>query len=170
MQSLLIIIIVIGTGCSAELPYSVIKIQRDSYISELINNEAHENEINVKTVSIDFNYNFTVNGGYFDQNNKPLGYLKINTIEIQEKVSKSLSGMLVFNKSGNIDILWAKTVKVADWDNIIQNGPFIIDPGGKNGIASNDEKIANRLCIGKYSNGDIALIYSRKITLGLGNK
>ncbi len=151
------------SAVSAEVPYIKIRIPNDTYTIAIIDNELLDLEQNVKSLSTKFDY--VINGGYYDRKDSPSGYLKLSGHEISSRKSATLGGMLAFNNAGNMNLLWSKDLDVKQWDNVLQNGPFLVDPGGKNGIRSDQGHTAKRTCIGRYTNGDALLVFAKNSTL-----
>jgi hypothetical protein len=146
-----------------ETGYIKYDLRSGSYVAELVPNIGLNANITVKSLSDRFDV--VINGGYYDSANKPSGVLKVAGVVVESNISNKLSGSLIFNKHGNIDLALMNSVKMPDWDNVLQNGPFIVDPGGGLGIRSNDGKIADRVCLAVYENGDCAIIYAKDMSL-----
>ncbi len=158
-----ILVIAMNGIVAAEEEYIKVVLANATYDIEIIENTELKPGSNVKSMAT--KYQIIINGGYYNEEKNPAGYLKISKKEINANINKKLSGAVVCNNEGNIEIVTTNDLKTEKWDNILQSGPFLIDPGGKMGIKIDDGKIANRTCIGKYKNGDIIIIHSTKNTL-----
>ncbi len=146
-----------------ELPYTKIVLAPGTYSVELIQNSSLDETMRVRSLSI--GYAWVINGGYYDAEQRPSGYLKIAGTVIQSTIASNLSGLLVFNDPSDLQLCVAHHTDPDAWTNVLQNGPCLVDPGGRIGIRKSDGKQANRTCIGKRRNGDILLMYSSRISL-----
>lgn len=104
-----------------------------------------------------------INGGYFDNDFKPIGHLRIDDVHLGETTDR-LSGMLTIDDDRKIILLPVKEAKI-EHPFAMQSGPFIIDPGGKMGIRSDDFKEAKRTVMATTESGDVLLIMTSPISL-----
>ena len=109
-------------------------------------------------------YSLMINGGYFDADFYPVGYCKINGVIVNKTKVKKLSGFIAINSSGSISILTRKD-NLSKYSNIIQSGPFVIDPGGGIGIKSRSGHKAKRTLIGMTKNKSLVIIVTKPILL-----
>ena len=108
-----------------------------------------------------------INGGYFDASFQPVGLIVKDGQTISE-ISKqpALSGVLALFE-GNSVLLIPRSSYLPDnaIRSAIQAGPFLVDPGGKPGIRSDDLKKAKRTAIGQTTAGEIVFISTTPCTL-----
>ncbi len=108
-----------------------------------------------------------INGGYFDASFQPVG-LVVKDGQTVSEISKqpALSGVFVIDKDGGVQLIPRDSYRPDDSiKSAIQAGPFIVDPGGKAGIKSNDLKKAKRTAIGQTRSGEIVFISTTPCTL-----
>ncbi|MFK7788348.1 MAG: phosphodiester glycosidase family protein [Phycisphaeraceae bacterium] len=108
-----------------------------------------------------------INGGYFDASFQPVG-LVVKDIETISEMSNqpALSGVLaVFDSKSVLLIPRSSYLPDNGIRSAIQAGPFLVDPGGKQGIRSDDLKKAKRTAIGQTISGDIVFISTTPCTL-----
>lgn len=108
-----------------------------------------------------------INGGYFTHDFQPVGLVIRDGIEEAALSNENtLSGIIVVDESRRIDV-----ISIKNWSGdkqflcAIQAGPFLIDPGGKPGIYSDDFKRAKRTAVGKTSDGQIVFLSTTPCTL-----
>ena len=106
-----------------------------------------------------------VNGGYFDGLFRPVGYCQIAGVVLSGQDSDKLSGYLVISKAGELDFLWKERPDVDAGYDVLQAGPYVIDPGGKIGIHSRAGTAAKRTLIGKKQDGSILVITTTPVFL-----
>lgn len=109
-------------------------------------------------------YSIMINGGYFTPDFKPLGLFKINGNFINSRKPKKLSGFVAMDRSGGISILTQKD-DLSSYPSILQTGPYVIDPGSRIGIRSNDGKISRRTLIGKTIGSELVIIVTNPVSL-----
>lgn len=109
-------------------------------------------------------YEIIINGGYFESDFSPTGFYKINGRIIGPEPSNKLSGYLVIDIKGKLTLLTIND-DISAYPNVLQSGPFIIDPGGKIGIRSENGKQAPRTAIGQTRNGDIVIVVTGPLSL-----
>ena len=109
-------------------------------------------------------YQLMLNGGYFNQDFSPTGFCKIDGQQLNGKKSEKLSGFVVLDKAGTVSLL-GRDADVSGYPNVIQNGPFVIDPGGRPGIRRDDGKSAERTLIGKTKDKRLVIVVTQPITL-----
>lgn len=108
-----------------------------------------------------------INGGYFDASLQPVG-LVIKDGQTLSGVSQqaALSGVLaIVDQKDMLLIPRSSYRKDSMIQSAIQAGPFIIEPGGKRGIHSEDLKKAERTAIGKTVSGRVVFISTTPCTL-----
>ena len=105
-----------------------------------------------------------VNGGFFDENFKPVGYYKVDGKVLNPHKSTSQSGYVCIDANGDLSIHF-KDVDPEKYVSVFQSGPLLIDPGGKPGIRNDDGKVADRTCIVQLSDGAFVLLFHAQTTL-----
>ena len=83
-----------------------------------------------------------INGGFFEIDSEdrisPSGVLILDGQEIHPYVASAGSGVLIW-RDGTLRLDWSSRQRsYAKAESAVQSGPFVVDPGGKNGIYSND--------------------------------
>lgn len=108
-----------------------------------------------------------INGGYFDATGQPVGLvIRDGAMQSALSLQPSLSGVLTIDRDGDVRLIRSdayiedETIKSA-----IQAGPFLVDPGGTQGIMSDDLKTAKRTAIGITMTGEIVFISASPCTL-----
>ena len=109
-------------------------------------------------------HSFIVNGGYFDENLNPIGYFQVDGNVLSSTEDPSLSGFITITAEGELSLHWKKIPEQAYRD-IVQAGPYIIDPGGRIGIHSRSGKAAKRTVIGQCEDGRILVLTTTEIDL-----
>jgi uncharacterized protein YigE (DUF2233 family) len=109
-------------------------------------------------------YSIMINGGYFTPDFQPLGLFKINGNFINKRKPKKLSGFVAMDREGGISILTHNN-NISSYPSILQTGPYVIDPGSRIGIRSNDGKISRRTLIGKTTGNELVIIVTSPVTL-----
>lgn len=110
------------------------------------------------------NYELMINGGYYEADFSPTGKCRINGKNIHRKRADKLSGYVVVDKAGRLDLLHRED-DVSAYPNVIQAGPYLIDPGGGMGIRANNGSAARRTLIGKTTDGRLLIMVTKPITL-----
>ena len=137
---------------------------------QLINNDDPNLSIRVKDISAKTGALLVVNGGFYNPDFSPTGYLKINHKVISSVNSKGFSGYIAISQKGELDIFFKK-LPDKSYPTIFQSGPFLVDPGGQHGIRTPDERKANRSAIIRHKSGKYTFILVKNITLyELANK
>ncbi|MEO0475760.1 MAG: phosphodiester glycosidase family protein [Planctomycetota bacterium] len=108
-----------------------------------------------------------VNGGYFDASFQPVGLVVKDGQTISEMSNQpALSGVLaVFDSNDLLLIPRSKYRADSLIRSAIQAGPFIVDPGGKMGIRSDDLKRAKRTAVGQTNADEVVFISTTACTL-----
>lgn len=109
-------------------------------------------------------YSFIINGGYFDGNLKPVGFCKIDGEVLSLETLSKLSGFVTTTKTGKIDLHW-KTLPAGEFRDVVQSGPFVIDPGGEVGIRTRTGKPAKRTLIGVSSDQKVLILTTSEVYL-----
>ena len=109
-------------------------------------------------------YSIIINGGYFTPEFQPLGLFKIDGKFINKRKPKKLSGFVAIDKKGVVSIL-THSDDLSPYHSILQSGPYVIDPGSKIGIRSNDGEISRRTLIGKTTGNEIMIIITSPVSL-----
>ncbi|MEO0509408.1 MAG: phosphodiester glycosidase family protein [Verrucomicrobiota bacterium] len=123
--------------------------KKKSFVTDLYSEEDHS---------------FIVNGGYFDGNLNPVGLFRINGVDISNTKDPRLSGFVTITEEGELELHW-KRIPEIEYDDIVQSGPFVIDPGGKIGIRSRSGKEAKRTIIGRTKNNRTLVITTNEVYL-----
>ncbi len=105
-----------------------------------------------------------INGGYFDANFHPDGYCKIDGQVVSAQVNPKLSGYVVISPEGALDLL-EKNASIEGYRDVMQSGPFIIDPGGKVGIYSPSGDANKRTVIAKENDGTLLILTTSGVRL-----
>ena len=104
------------------------------------------------------------NGGYFDGNLNPVGYCRIANTDLSTEVAPRLSGYLTTSEEGVMELHW-KRIPEGSYRDIIQSGPFIIDPGGKIGIHTRTGSPAQRTVVCQTTDGRILILTTTEVYL-----
>jgi exopolysaccharide biosynthesis protein len=108
---------------------------------------------------------FIINGGYFDGMFRPVGYCQVGGVVLSAGDAPRLSGYVTISKEGKLDLLWKERPEGAAVRDILQAGPYVIDPGGVVGIHSNTGTAAKRTLIAKKQDGSILIITTTAVFL-----
>ena len=79
-------------------------------------------------------------------------------------ISPSLSGFIAIDASGRLSLLTA-TDDLKPFPSVLQNGPYLIDPGGEVGIHSRAGKRAARTAIGRTVDDTLVILVTEPIEL-----
>ncbi|MGI9415216.1 MAG: TIR domain-containing protein [Hyphomicrobiales bacterium] len=112
----------------------------------------------------------TVAGGFYETDAKyrlsPAGMLVVDGLVLNGFVEGAGSG-LILAKDGTVGIDWARAhADDPDLWSAIQAGPMVVDPGGINGINSNDYNRLSRLAVG-LADGHVIFVAVRSEQEGL---
>lgn len=107
---------------------------------------------------------FIINGGYFDGNLNPVGYCRINGEDLSTVKDPRLSGFITITEQGKLTLHW-KEIPEKEFRDILQAGPFIIDPGGSIGIYTRSGKETKRTVIGQTDDGRILIMTTTEVYL-----
>jgi len=105
----------------------------------------------------------SVNGGYFHESGDAVGLVVTNGKKRSEWKKDGGSGVLaVFGKLVRLD--WARKIKDADSlpDFALQNGPLLIEPGGKFGMMHRRDKYHPRTVVVTDESGKLLIAVTRK--------
>ena len=106
-----------------------------------------------------------INAGYFDDNFAPVGFLRIDGRDTGTLLAQPpLSGLVVIDSGGAVDIVDRDLAALSSAASAFQTGPFLIEPGGGDGIHANDEKSAERTVLA-LSGTDVFVIVTTPVTL-----
>lgn len=105
-----------------------------------------------------------INGGYFNADFSPTGFCKIRGRLINEAKLKKLSGFVVLDKVGAMSLL-DKSDDISSYPDVIQTGPYVIDPGGSIGIRANDGTRAECTLIGRTKDNRLLILITKPINL-----
>lgn len=108
-------------------------------------------------------YMLMVNGGYFDGNQNPIGYCKIGEVVHSGKDSPKLSGYVVLDTQGRLNLTYKQLPE--DAHSVLQCGPYVIDPGGKLGIHSRTGSPAKRTLVGMKADGSVLILSTSEVYL-----
>jgi Phosphodiester glycosidase len=95
-------------------------------------------------------YIVALNGGYFEPDLRPSGLLIDQGREVQARSGGS--GVLVL-ENGQAKLLRLHDLKPSPSASVLQAWPFLIEPGGDDGIHRDDEKRSRRSAIGLDAQG-----------------
>lgn len=110
------------------------------------------------------NYVLMINGGYFNADFTPTGLCRIGGRTLSAKQSDRLSGFVALDESGQVH-LFRRDDDVSEYPDVIQCGPYVIDPGGGIGIHKNDGVRAERTLIGMTEDGRLIILVTKPVTL-----
>lgn len=112
----------------------------------------------------------TVAGGFYQTDAKyrlsPAGMLVVDGLILNGYIAGAGSGMIL-TKDGSVTIEWARAhADDPDLWSAIQAGPMVVDPGGVNGINTNDYNRLSRLAVG-LADGHVIFVAVRSEQEGL---
>lgn len=107
---------------------------------------------------------FVSNAGYFDGNLNPVGYCRIDGKNISDSKAANLSGFLTIAADGRLALHWKKLPE-KKYRDILQAGPFIVDPGGKIGIITRSGNEARRTVVGITDDKKILIMTTSEVYL-----
>ena len=107
---------------------------------------------------------FIVNAGYFDGNLNPVGYCRVDGKNISTTRTPKLSGFITITERGELSLHW-KEIPEREYRDVLQAGPFIIDPDGTIGIHTRSGKEAKRTVIGQTEDGRILVLTTTEVYL-----
>jgi hypothetical protein len=84
-----------------------------------------------------------INGGYFTEDYRPDGLLELAGV-VQQPLRSGLSGVVGSAVDDAPVVLPAAGIDTAKLRDALQSGPFLVDPGGANGIRRDDGQRARR--------------------------
>lgn len=136
-------------GTFNDINYAHIKIDPSRFSFEVLNREEAGKIMFQKPL-------FLVNGGYVETGEKPCGLLISQGKELSPfSKNNKFSAVFVVN-NGKASIIRSKDLKLAEYTAFaLQNGPFIIDPGGRPGIKPNATDEAERTLLALDKKGMI---------------
>jgi hypothetical protein len=108
---------------------------------------------------------FIINGGYFDGLFRPVGYCQVGGVVLSTEDASALSGYVVIPDAGKLDLLWKQRPEADAARDILQAGPYVIDPGGKVGIRSRTGTAAKRSLVAMKKDGSILIITTSPVFL-----
>ncbi|MEM9347384.1 MAG: phosphodiester glycosidase family protein [Planctomycetota bacterium] len=108
-----------------------------------------------------------INGSYFDSSFQPVGLVVMDGQTVSKMSPQpALSGVLAITDNHELVLIPRSKYRSESYiQNAIQAGPFIVDPGGKMGIRSDDLKTAKRTAVGQSISGEIVFISTTECTL-----
>jgi hypothetical protein len=86
-----------------------------------------------------------INGGYFEPDLRPSGLLIVDGRQVQ--VESGRHGALLL-QNGHADIVPLRDLRASPTASALQAWPFLIEPGGADGIRSDDHKTSRRSAFG----------------------
>jgi len=107
---------------------------------------------------------FIVNAGYFDGNLKPIGYFRVDGKNVSATRNPKLSGFITITEEGELSLHWKK-IPEREFRDVLQAGPFIIDPGGTIGIHTRSGKEAKRTVIGQTEDERLLVLTTTEVYL-----
>lgn len=108
-----------------------------------------EKSTSLKDLQAKYNPILVINGGYFQENFLPSGLLKINK-KVLSKLNKSGSSGILAIKDTEVNIFHKKEIDNYrnNYDELMQNGPLLVEDNGKMGIYNDDHEYGARTVIG----------------------
>jgi len=172
MKHILILLLLLSSFAHAERSYVIEKGNLKIHVIEFLKSEnsgfgfidGKKKKSYVADVYSEEEHSFIVNGGYFDGNLNPVGVCRIDGVDISRTKDSKLSGFFTITEEGELELHW-KRIPDIEYDDIVQSGPFIIDPGGKIGIRSRSGKEAKRTIIGQTKDDRVLVITTNEVYL-----
>ena len=98
-----------------------------------------------------------INGGFYNVDRQPLGYLLVDGIEISSsRKSPLMNGFVWLSKQGGLGI--TQELPLAELEFALQNGPLIILSGQPLEFEIQNDKRSRRSVIGTLSNGNLVFL------------
>jgi uncharacterized protein YigE (DUF2233 family) len=112
---------------------------------QLIDNYSSQNSF--ATIISDYNCVNAINGGFYDTNNLPLGWINVQGKQISHRIKSSLvNGFIYEEKSGKIGIEYEWPGNQVGWG--LQTGPILISKGHSVDLKLRSDKPARRsVCV-----------------------
>lgn len=130
----------------------------------LLDNPSRTDHKTVTTAFREPDAECAINGGFFDENFRAVGYYKVDGEVISSHPSPGLSGWVCIDMDGRLSIHF-KEADPDQYESVFQCGPMLVDPGGKPGIRSDDGKVADRSAILQLKDGSFVFLYHGETTL-----
>lgn len=119
----------------------------------------------VKDLVAENNCKAGINGGFYDENNLPLGWLFWGGNLVQKPRNSDLfNGSVWQDMKGKINIGYADVPKDVTWG--FQTGPRLIEQGKKVSLNLESDKAARRSVLGVSTEGKVSLVSVPDIYLG----
>lgn len=116
-----------------------------------------------------FNPLVIINGSFFDEQFNAVGLLKIDN-KVVRKINKVGSSGILAIKNDSVKIFHKKEIGKYEneYNELMQNGPILVDSLGKSGIYSNDQVYSLRtaICINK-ENSPILIVTDKNASMSL---
>jgi uncharacterized protein YigE (DUF2233 family) len=164
-HGLLALILIFSAASRAAAEPQVIAVALDeSYRFQLVDNPSRTDQMTVQKVFRERHAVCVVNGGFFDENFKAVGYYKVDGEVLNPHKSRSQSGYVCIDQDGDLSIHF-KDVDPSEYVSVFQSGPLLVDPGGKLGIRNDDGKVADRSAIVQLGDGSFVFLFHPQTTL-----
>jgi uncharacterized protein YigE (DUF2233 family) len=131
---------------------------------EFVSSNREKNQFYASDFYSEVAHTFIINGGYFDGNIKPVGFCQIDGELLSAEPSEKLSGYVTTTESGELSLHW-KAVPEGAYRDVVQSGPFVIDPGGKIGIRTRTGKPAKRTLLGMNPEEKVFILATSEVHL-----
>ena len=149
---------------SAAEPQVIAVALDQSYRFQLVDNPSRTEHLTVGKVFREHHAVCVVNGGFFLEDFKALGYYKVDGVVLNPRKAPSPSGYVCIDLNGDLSIHF-KDVDPSNYVSVFQSGPLLVDPGGKPGIRGDDGKVADRTAIIRLADGSFVLLFHAETTL-----
>ncbi|GMV92015.1 MAG: hypothetical protein AMXMBFR82_17930 [Candidatus Hydrogenedentota bacterium] len=167
LKCMLLAVVVIAAAQSPVAPgpdVVAVPLSNGEYQFQLVDNPSRTEHMTVTTAFRVSDAVCAINGGFFDENFRAVGYYKVDGEVIVDHPSPGLSGWVCIDKDGRLSIHF-KEADPDQYASVFQCGPMLVDPGGKPGIRSDDGKVADRSAILQLNDGSFVFLYHSKTTL-----
>ncbi len=141
-----------------------VPLSNGEYRFQLLDNPSRTEHMTATSAFRESDAVCAINGGFFDEDFRAVGYYKVDGEVILSHPSPGLSGWVCIDKDGRLSIHF-KEVDTDQYASVFQCGPMLVDPGGKPGIRSDDGKVADRSAIIQLSDGSFVFLYHSRTTL-----
>jgi uncharacterized protein YigE (DUF2233 family) len=140
--------------------FFTVRIDPKKYAFEVYQNRDQETAITIGEIHKETGSLLTFNGGFFTEDFKPTGLLISNGEKIRVASTASLlDGIFAIGESGGAKLFGNKDpIDEKKYTFAIQNGPVLLDDGGKIMIDEETGKTASRTAIGLDEKGNIILV------------
>ena len=105
-----------------------------------------------------------INGGFYGEDDKPLGWFMTGGVQIQRVKSSSLfNGFVWQSDSGELKISRQKPSDNVNWG--FQSGPMVMENGRTIALNIRDDRLARRAVIGVDKDGRVVFVHTDPVNL-----